>query len=278
MNFSAEFRQQLRVLESAVSRCQDGLKKIKSRKLRLCGQLDGIRRQMGWREKYFCGWFGGDKRLVQEARETKVELADALVEEEAQSAAIETAERECLAAVAAHLAEHDQEFRSLDQRYSEVSKVKSAADELSETIDRALSEIDDAESMETLDLVSKNKGIAILSHLENDEANEAIGEVKLAAQRFQAALETYNSTVKEGCRQMTAVGRINDDIDLVLDLIGDGFDFMSLFTLSQLSDAEDALNEMQEKSASVIEEIDAKYRSLREQCDRRIAEARRSCA
>jgi len=278
MALSTEFREHLRTLERAVSRCQDGLKGLKSRKLRLCGQLDGIRLQMGWREKYFRGWFGGDKRLVREARETKVELADALVEEEAQSAALETAERECITAVAAHLADHDPEFQSLDRRCSEVGRVKKAADEYGEAIDHALSEIDDAESMETLDLVSKNKGISILSHMENDEANEAIGEVKQAAQRFQEALEAYNGAVKEGCGRTDAVGRINDDIDLVLDLIGDGFDFMSFFTLSQLSDAEDALNELRKNSAGIIEEIGAKYDSLREQCDRRIAEARRHCA
>jgi hypothetical protein len=275
MLFSTEFRDQLRTLEREAAECRDLLKKIRSRNLRLLGEMDGLRLQMGWREKYFRGWFGGNKLLVQESRRLNAELKDTLVGQEAQKVAIETAERVCIEAVAAHLAENDPEFRDLDQRRAAAGKVKAAADELLEAIDHALGEVDDAQGTETLDLVSKDKGISILSHLENDEANEAIGEVKDAAQRFRAALESYNGGIKEKLSQETGVERINDDIDLVLDLVGDGFDFMSLFTLSQLNDAEEALNEFRGKCAGLISEVNTRYSSLCDRCDQRITEARR---
>lgn len=277
MLFSTGFKEHLRELEREAAESRDLLKKMKSRDLRLLGEMDSLRLRMGWREKYFRGWFGGDKQLVREARQLKIELKESSLEQEAQKTAIEKAECACVEAVAGHLMENDPEYRDLSQRCLEVGKVKAAADALVEAIDRALEEIDDAQGMETLDLVSKNKGISILSHLENAEASAAIDGVKEAARKFQEALESHKGVIEERLAQDTGAARINDDIDLVLDLVGDGFDFMSLFTLSQLSDAEDSLNEFKEKISGLVGEIGARYGSLSDRCGQRLAEARRRC-
>lgn len=195
---------------------------------------------MGWRERYLGGFLGGDRNAVHRRRElndiaAKFNNAAAAKREEAAALDGKIVEK-----VHSYLQQNDSVFRALLVPRQAAGNLKDAVAEFLSVIDCALSEIDQAQSMEGMDLFSKNKGISLMSTMANSEASEAIRAVERAAPAFRQAVECYSDKIKT-----INLGNIRPEIDdapdLIFDFAFDGFDFMSMLTLIALNEAENNL-------------------------------------
>lgn len=95
----------------------------------------------------------------------------------------------------------------------------------------AASDCSSASSTEFLDLLSKNKGISILSTISTDSAASSIRSANQAVRALEAALP--KRAVESNIAQPS------DMLDLIVDLTFEpAFDILSWFTMSKLNDAE----------------------------------------
>jgi hypothetical protein len=157
--------------------------------------------------------------------------------------------------ITAHLLEHDPGFKAAYDQYVAILALRDSSEDCERALDTALNEIDGAQSMETADLFSGNKGIGFLSYLENDEASDAIEAAQEALVAFGEALKKYDQT-ESTLRDIKS--QINDFPDLMLDLTLDlPFDFLSWSMLSQLDDCEDELRRIWDELDPLWVRIDA---------------------
>lgn len=206
--------------------------------------------KMNFRERYLGGWFGGDKQKVKDYK-AAIEL-----QEQFESAASDIA-HEINVIDESLVRTLDEELRVYDISYQQLlvpleaaQTLKTAIDRFLKEIDEALKEVDDADTMETFDLVSSNVGISVISYLENQEAAEEIDDVKEALPAFQKALKDYDDKINAiDLSDFSAA--INDGWDLAFDFAFDGFDFMSIFTLAALDEAETQLEDVRSKVEDV---------------------------
>ncbi len=218
--------------------------------------------KMNFRERYLNGWFGGDKVKVRDRRNLEREISALRARIRRIAKKSDSFDRKLMEHISAQLSGSDDSYRKLLEVRKSLEKLKKSADWFGDKIDRALSEIDEAQGMETLDLVTKNKGIAMMSYFENSEANEAIREVSRSAPAFQKAMDEYNGFLK-GRKFSGSIVAIDDGIDLVLDLIFDGFDFSSFFTLSALNNAEEKMKEARNKVSRIRKVVDESFRKAK---------------
>jgi hypothetical protein len=95
-------------------------------------------------------------------------------------------------------------------------------------LDEAISDLSSASTMETLDAVSSNKAIALMSHSQNQTASDSVREAQASIERLQAETRRVGA-------QLTG---IDDTLDLVMDLAFDGvFDFMSFINIGRIDAA-----------------------------------------
>ena len=96
-------------------------------------------------------------------------------------------------------------------------------------LDRAISELETASTYETMDLVSSNKGIALMSSMQNSSASSAVQDASAAITRLSVA-------VREDIP--TELRLPHDTVDLILDMgLDSAFDFMSIFALQKIGEA-----------------------------------------
>lgn len=240
MNLPDSLRAEVRDLEAKIGDKGREAATAEENRAQKQQEAEKLYETMGWRERYIRGFLGGDRDAVRRHRELTGLTAhfNTIAAQKREDANI--LDQQLCERVHEHLRQNDAAFRSLLVPQRAAQELQDAVAGFLSTIDSALSEIDDAQSMETMDLFSKNKGIALMSTLANSEAKSAIRAVEEAAPDFQRAVDTYNETMKK-----VDLGdlkfEIGDTMDLVFDLAFDGFDFMSIFTLSALGDAEDGL-------------------------------------
>lgn len=233
--------------------------------------------RMNFRERYLWGWFGGDKDNVAKHKEL-VNLKEQF------TAAATDIQHEIDILDQDADSRLDKELRAQDGAYQSLLIPYEAAQELKEAVDAFLGkfantqkEIDEAQTMETFDLFTSNKGIAVLSYLENDEAKEALEDIESAAPAFQEAVEKYNGRIKSADLPKLS-SDIGDGIDLAFDFIFDGFDFMSIFTLSALDDAEEDLGTARKKVEQVDEMVTAHLDKAETAVKSYIRQLRLTCA
>lgn len=233
--------------------------------------------KMNFRERYLRGWFGGDTKKVAKYKSTVI------LKEEYETAAadivseIDLIDADIVKRIDTELRLNDISFQKLVVPLEAVQTLKNAIDTILKEIDEALSEVDEAETMETFDLVSSNAGISLLSYLENAEAAEEIEDVEKAMPAFQKALRDYNSKIKAiDVSEFSA--EINDGWDLAFDLVFDGFDFMSIFTLSALDNAETQLKEVRSKVEEIESMADQHMAQAQGNVNAYITKARLTCA
>lgn len=95
-------------------------------------------------------------------------------------------------------------------------------------LDEAISDLSSASTMETLDAVSSNKGIALMSHSQNQTASDSVRTAQASIERLQA----------ETRRVGAQLSGIDDTLDLIMDLAFDGvFDFMSFINIGRIDGA-----------------------------------------
>ena len=231
---------------------------------------------MGWRERYLGGWLGGDRDTVRKYRDLNTLAAQFNDAAGQKREEVKDLDQDVIEKIHEYLQQTDATFRALLVPQQAAQELQDAVAGFLETIDNALSEIDDAQSMETMDMFSKNKGISFMSSIANSEAKSAVRAVESAAPAFQQAVERYGDTVKQA-----DLGNIKaefgDTMDLVFDLAFDGFDFMSMFTLSALGNAEDNLKAARSKVDEVGDLAARHLATADEAVSAYIARARSAC-
>lgn len=253
----AEVRGAILSKRKEITAAQTKLNILEKETKKLEQSFDELSEQRGFRERYLprwlCKFFGGDVELVDKRRETEVKIEEAMNQIEADSEEISHKEDTLEQTITNHLLKVDSRFQALDQKRRQVEEVISETEEYLSVIDDALSEVNDAETMETFDLFSKNKGISFLSTIENGEASDAIEIVEEAGPKFKRAVEKYMKQVAPDGVELSGEVGLGDTMDLILDLGFDGFDFMSIFTLSSLHDADYELSELSDKVGEALE-------------------------
>lgn len=212
---------------------------------------------MGWRERHLGGWLFGDRQLVKSYRSLREEAAALAARKVRAAKRVAWTEAACVKTAAKHLRDGDRDFRRLHDSLRAISRPCRSGARLLRKIDAALQELDEAESMETMDLLTKSKAVSALSHMEVDEAIRAINQVRDTAAVFQSDLKAYGDLAAAGASAQAAVRTPGDTLDLVFDLIGNGgFDFTSLLTLSRLNEAETDLYRLKEQATRLVESLD----------------------
>ena len=151
-------------------------------------------------------------------------------------------------------------YKLTDSKYQELcvmsdkwDDIKSCYLNVMNEISEARNAIDDAETMETLDMFTDNKGLSVLSTISTSDANSEIRDVKPALKTLESKLEDVK--VKED------LINVDDSFDLMVDLFFDfSFDFTSLFNLFSLSSADSKLSslerELQPLGAQIQEKVE----------------------
>lgn len=97
-------------------------------------------------------------------------------------------------------------------------------------LENAESALSSAKSMETLDAVSSNKGISIMSSASTSSARSAIDDARRAVNALAEATDALSGDLRT----------VDDGFDLVLDMALDmPFDFVSFMNISKLASAQD---------------------------------------
>ncbi|HDS1721464.1 hypothetical protein NPS53_08145 [Pseudomonas putida] len=109
-----------------------------------------------------------------------------------------------------------------------------------------------ASSMEFLDLVTKNKGIDMLSSWETDSAARSIRSANDAVRALAAALPKRSAS--------SDIDQPSDLLDLMVDLTFEpAFDILSWFNMSKLNDAERDCRRVAEQVAPLKEQLRVAY-------------------
>jgi len=193
-------------------------------------RLTALISSMNVREKYLNGWFGGNRNKVSDREKNQSQISELVSRVDDLKSEIKSLDLLAKKIIDEYLRIKDPDYQILVEPYDAALKVQKATAFFIRKVDRALSEVRDAQGMETLDILSKNSAISILSYMENSEASEAIKRVQVGVVSFQEAINSYNNFIK-GYKAPKVEVEICDGIDLFFDLVFDGFDFMSIFTL-----------------------------------------------
>ena len=237
MEIAPQVQQSVQDLQSEIKGNRSKALEAKEQQAENQMKLDALEATMNIREKYLAGWFGGDKDGVAQRRNL-AEMVEALDTQSSEFTKLANLrDGQIVKTLDEYLRRNDGTYQKLVVPKDAAERLKLAVDEFKGLIEHALSEIDSAQSMETMDMFTKNKGISLMSYAANSDASSAIGDVKRAAPDFQAAVEGYTEAIK-GFDAKAVRADIGDGMDLFFDFAFDGFDFMSMFTLSALGSAE----------------------------------------
>jgi hypothetical protein len=163
------------------------------------------------------------------------------------------------------LENNDSEFKENQDHLKAVNEMRTVVNNYVELIEEAASDVDSAQGMETLDLFTDNKGISILSTMENSSASDSIEAVKEYSPKFKEAVEKFKNYLNENKIDDPKISEIGDILDLYFDMFFDGgFDFTSLFSLSALNDAEDDIEKLQEKVVDFQNKVDKIYQQYKD--------------
>lgn len=152
---------------------------------------------------------------------------------------------------------NDSKYRHLVSLHVNWATAKKYYDELIDSIKEALSSVDSAQMTETIDLFSANKGISMLSTLNNSEVNSDVDQVRHNYNKLKNHLDSIKSDMEYS---KSTIQKINDVPDLMIDLVLDfSLDFMSIFSLSKLNDIESDLEGFMKNVLKLEPEINLRF-------------------
>lgn len=232
----------------------------------------------GFREWYLGGRFGGNRMKVLRHKVLKNHLSSLNATLDSEMKESDQKYYAINKTIMAYLVQNVvPDFIKLTEVLDRVTKFKKEVDHYAGLVEDALGEVDDAQSWETIDLVSDNNGFSFVSHMETEEAADAIENVNEATERFQNAVKEYKAfTQSKPVSDLTDV-KLDDTLDLFMDFAFDGFDFMSIINLSELNDAEDALNNLNSEVSRIKEVADQHYSEAKANIEKYVAVARKTC-
>ncbi|HHM8582849.1 TPA: hypothetical protein ACRL2B_004473 [Pseudomonas aeruginosa] len=225
-------------------------------------QRDKQQREASLRAK-FVDWLTTTpaEQAVEDAR---VQLAQ--VQGEARKFAeqwIVSEARAQLLATPADAQRHSTQMRRVESARSRQDRVRPLL-RLAETarnkLNEACSACDSASTMEMFDLVSSNKGVALLSTVSTSSAGDAVRSAGNAVKALADAMPKRSEAV--------ALDAPDDLLDLVVDLtLAPAFDVLSWFNMGRLSDAASQCRQASEKLAPLL----ARLRKLDEDITARVS-------
>lgn len=267
MQITSELKQNVQDLETELNSKKREASRAESDSLQKKTEADNLWSRMTFRERYLRGWFGGDTETVEKYKNLRVLTEDFNQQASRSQSQSQALDSRIVTTIDKFLREQN------DGNYLALVGPRDAADQMMDKVEdfiglveTALSEIDDAQSMETMDLATNNAGISMMSTLENDEAKSAIKKVESAADAFQKAVQDYSESLK-GFQVAQSDLRLGDTLDLMTDFaFDDGFDFMSIFTLNRLNEAEDYMEEV----LDAVEKIEVSVNQNLEKADKAV--------
>ena len=232
---------------------------------------------MNRRERYFGGWFGGDKKKVEKASSLRKDLRDIDIKISDSKRDLKAREEQLYHTIKTTLISNDPCFKSLSEILDKVTSVRGVTENYLDKIESALSDISSAQTTETLDLFSDNDAISFMSSMNNSSAQSAIDSVKGATPGFQKALTEYGGFMR-GVSVSTEFTDVSDTFDLILDFALDGgIDFMSFLALSSLSSAESELSNLKTEVLKAKSNIDGAYQKAKSRVDKYIESILKRC-
>ena len=227
----------------------------------------------GFRERYLplwlCRLLGGDTTMVtqlsgQEAQKTELEK-----QKEGKWRRMHWEEDWTQDKIHDFLVQANPRYKRVSDGNAATNKAKEAGEEFLDLIEKALSEVSGAESMEMIDLFTKSKAASVLSHSYASDANSAIRRVRSGADRYKAALTACGKALSSSGEPKGDIS-INDTPDLIADFMFNGCTITSLFTLSQLDNADCSLGRLRDQ----VEEAQGKLGDYASKLDAFLEEQR----
>lgn len=255
MNIPDKLHVEIRELERQLADDTEKLEKTHSEKSDTQMQYQSLYSQMGWRDKYLGGRLGGNRQMSKSAKELKARINQYDSQISEAKTKVTAIEKNIYDSLKGYLIQNDDTCKQFQAFLDKIEEIRKVVECYIEKVDDALSQIDDAKGMETLDLFSQNKGISLLSHLENSEANDAMQRVKDSTEQFQEDLRKYNNFIKNYCVQKLDGIKVDDTLDFILDMTLDAFNFMSFFVLEDLSNAESKLTKLKSEVQEIQDEV-----------------------
>lgn len=158
---------------------------------------------------------------------------------------------------------HDHTYYKIAGQKEQWESAKNQHERVLSQIREAQSAVSSAETMETLDLFSKNKGISVLSTLSNSDASSEIEDIRPELDLLVTQLKNLQQDTPDAMKTI----KVSDTLDLISDLAFDfSFDFMSIFSLMKLSKADDQLDQLEAKLLPLgkhLRENTSKFEDLR---------------
>lgn len=164
---------------------------------------------------------------------------------------------------------NNQKYESINERiqlvtdlYNTIHKAKKAGDNVLSEINEALSAIDSASTMETIDMFTSNKGISLLSSMSTSDAKSEVDDVAPAIEKFKKELEYTRVKVNEVQLESTWA-----TLDLIFDMADIGFMdiFSSFMVLDSLNSAESKLKDVEKTIRKVMETVNKDYNEIKNQ-------------
>ncbi|MFM5362272.1 hypothetical protein ACET98_14385 [Aeromonas veronii] len=130
-------------------------------------------------------------------------------------------------------------------------------------VGRAAASVSSAQTMETLDLFTKDKGISMLSSISNNSANDGIHQAKQSVRRFVDAIGEHQGLVSSLNHSMSA-----ELFDLGMDFSGlnDGVDIGSVLSLANLASASSSLKSLEYQLKDIVTALNQTASSSEAEC------------
>lgn len=146
--------------------------------------------------------------------------------------------------------------------YNTIHKTKKAGDNVLTEIDEALSAIDSASTMETIDMFTSNKGISLLSSMSTSDAKSEVDDVSPAIEKFKKELEHTRLKVNDVQLDSTWA-----TLDLIFDMADVGFMdmFSSFMVLDSLNNTESKLKDVEKTIKKIMESVNKDYAEIKSQ-------------
>lgn len=164
---------------------------------------------------------------------------------------------------------NNQKYESINERvqlvtdlYNTIHKAKKAGDNVLSEINEALSAIDSASTMETIDMFTSNKGISLLSSMSTSDAKSEVDDVAPAIEKFKKELEHTRLKVNDVQLDSTWA-----TLDLIFDMADVGFMdmFSSFMVLDSLNNTESKLKDVEKTIKKIMESVNKDYAEIKSQ-------------
>jgi hypothetical protein len=273
-----EVAQRVRLLEYELRRDQKETEKAAAEVVEIKDDIAELRATMSFREKYLWRWLakllGADVEKIDNMRNLKAirdEARQLLRREQTED---QTADELVVQMVDQWLRQQSPRFAQLREIEREMQEAVCAGGRCMTEIKEALSALDSAQTMEMIDMGTKSKGIAIMSHLSTSSANGEVRDIKPALENFKRELQDIKDalTLQEG-----KLKTVDDTLDFVFDMVFSGADFMSVFQLFALSGARSDVAQLKGQVETVQRDLDARFEKLQDNIHKLVCEVRSLC-